>query len=344
MKKLGYDPLDFEKAPTVKLAPNEKRKQAEVKDGPDDEQSKDDIDDSTDKEVQLPTPSSTQFGKRRSSSTKKVRIKALLSLVHQWLLPPCQNVPSHRILSSSTKDKAYASTIKSDNHADTWCFGPNFIMDHYTGQVCGVTGFNSKIGEKGVHIGTGLTVYDDPDTRLSQLIQVDQGLDMIDSLDHTLANPNQSRAFGVSWCDDAWDQHRPFGFSVDGRFIPFFLKDSTAVFTTRPPTPDEICDLFTNRIILTSDETWDPKHLTVPNSHPTSMPNRNSNLSAICSMKNNIDSNALRVCEPLKCDAGYIQDSGDLRLLSGISTALTDKTLLQRLVTNIHVAKTVSAN
>ena len=61
-------------------------------------------------------------------------------------------------------------------------------------------------------------------------------------------------------------------------------------------------------------------------------------------MKNNIDSNALRVCETLKRDAGYIQDSGDLQLLSGISTALTDKTLLPRLVSNVHVAKTVSAN
>ena len=28
---------------------------------------------------------------------------------------------------------------------------------------------------------------------------------MIHILDHTLVSQNQSRAFGVSWCDDAWD-------------------------------------------------------------------------------------------------------------------------------------------
>ena len=179
----------------MKIASSKKGKQAEVNY---DKQSNDDSYNNTDKEVHLPTPSSTQFGKLRISLTKKVWIKALISSVLQWLLPPCHNIATNRSLSSSTKAKVYASTIESDNHANTWCFGPNFVMYHYTGQVCNVTSFNNKIGEKGICISTGLTVYDDPDTRLSQLIQ---------SLDHTLANPNQSRAFGVSWCDNAWDQH-----------------------------------------------------------------------------------------------------------------------------------------
>ena len=26
-----------------------------------------------------------------------------------------------------------SGTIESNNHADTWCFGPNFVMDHFTG-------------------------------------------------------------------------------------------------------------------------------------------------------------------------------------------------------------------
>ena len=29
-------------------------------------------------------------------------------------------------------------TIESNNHANTWCFGPNFVMDHFTGQTCSV--------------------------------------------------------------------------------------------------------------------------------------------------------------------------------------------------------------
>ena len=35
-----------------------------------------------------------------------------------------------------------SGTIESDNHADTWCFGPNFVMNHFTGQTCSVSGFN----------------------------------------------------------------------------------------------------------------------------------------------------------------------------------------------------------
>ena len=79
---------------------------------------------------------------------------------------------------------------------------------------------------------------------------------MIDSLNHTLANPNKSRAFGVTWCDNTWDPYQPVGFLIDGTFIPFHLKDSSAVFTILPPTPGKIHDLFTNHIIVTSDKTW----------------------------------------------------------------------------------------
>ena len=43
-------------------------------------------------------------------------------------------------------------------------------------------------------------------------------------------------------------------------------------------------------------------------------------------------------------DAGYIEDGGDQRLLAGISTALTDETLLPRIVDCIHIANTTSRN
>ena len=43
-------------------------------------------------------------------------------------------------------------------------------------------------------------------------------------------------------------------------------------------------------------------------------------------------------------DAGYIEDGGDQRLLAGISTALTDETLLPRIVDCIHIVNTTSRN
>ena len=38
-----------------------------------------------------------------------------------------------------------SGTIESDNHADTWCFGPNFVMGHFTGKTCSVSGYDKKI-------------------------------------------------------------------------------------------------------------------------------------------------------------------------------------------------------
>ena len=46
----------------------------------------------------------------------------------------------------------------------------------------------------------------------------------------------------------------------------------------------------------------------------------------------------------MKRDAGYIQDGGDQRLLSGTSTTLTNETLLLWIVDCVHIAKATSRN
>jgi hypothetical protein len=71
-------------------------------------------------------------------------------------------------------------------------------MDGYTGQVCDVSGFDHEVENREIRIGTRLTVFEDPETGKPRLLQVDQGLDLTEILDHTLANPNQSRVFGIN--------------------------------------------------------------------------------------------------------------------------------------------------
>ena len=46
----------------------------------------------------------------------------------------------------------------------------------------------------------------------------------------------------------------------------------------------------------------------------------------------------------MKQDAGYIQESGDQQLLSGISIALMDETLLLQIVDCVHIANATSRN
>ena len=80
-------------------------------------------------------------------------------------------------------------------------------------------------------------------------------------LDHTLANPNQCRSFGISWCDDDWDPNLLFGIDYKGPdlLIHFQLQRSTALFKTRTPTEDKIRNLYDDQIELTNSNTWDPE-------------------------------------------------------------------------------------
>ena len=117
--------------------------------------------------------------------------------------------------------------------------------------------------------------------------------------------------------------------------IPSKTKGSIALFTTRTPTKDEIRDLFDERIILTDSNTWDPESLSSPREMDVT-----SNESAVQKMKEKEHVEILRVCATMARDAGYTEDSGDQRLLSGISTALTDETLLPRIINRVHIANT----
>ena len=265
--------------------------------------------------------------------------------------PPCRPRAN---LSKIEVNASRPTTVEMDNHADTWCFGPNFSIDSYTGKVCDVSGYDRVVGSTEIRVATGLTVWDDPLTGRSHLLQVNEGLDMRHILDHTLANPNQSRSFGISISDDAWDQNRAFGMQLDdaNTMIPFQLQGSTAVFMSRPPTEQEKRDLFDTRIILTSDDSWDPDNVNAPTRkengevwNRVKKPVRTrhesevtSNTSAVQVLRRNVCLDALHVCDTEELDAGLVDSDGDARLVAGISTALTDETLLPRIVSNVRVA------
>ena len=136
------------------------------------------------------------------------QIDAVISFVRHHAFPSV----SRAIISaacSKQNSQVVSGTIESDNHADTWCFGPNFVMDSFTEQTCNVSGYNKKVNNTEVRIGTGFIIWTNLTSGKLHLFQVNQGLDIREILDHTLANPNQCRSFGVSWCNDAWNENRP---------------------------------------------------------------------------------------------------------------------------------------
>ena len=50
------------------------------------------------------------------------------------------------------------------------------------------------------------------------------------------------------------------------------------------------------------------------------------------------------MCATMEIDAGYIEDGGDYRSLLGISTALTDETLLPHIIDSVNIANNTSKN
>ena len=85
------------------------------------------------------------------------------------------------------------------------------------------------------------------------------------SLDHTLVNPNQIRAFGINVYNNSYerDYDRSMGIQLnDHKRLPFRSDGSTIYFTTWFPMDDEM-EMY-EHVVITSDQPWDPHNLVMP--------------------------------------------------------------------------------
>ena len=73
-----------------------------------------------------------------------------------------------------------------------------------------------------------------------------------------LMNPNQCQAFGIGFCDDPTNLHRPLGFEDPSTelFVEMKMDGMTACFDYQVPTNDEMLKL--PRLHLTLECEWDP--------------------------------------------------------------------------------------
>ena len=153
-----------------------------------------------------------------------------------------------------------------DTRADTTCAGINCRPIYYTGQHCEAHGFHDELTPiKDVPIATVATAWSDPNTGESFIIIINEALYFGNSLDHTLVNPNQIRAFGIDVYDNPFDRDydRSMGIQLtDHKRLPFRSDGSTIYFTTWFPTDDEM-DMY-EHVVITSDEPWDPHNLVMP--------------------------------------------------------------------------------
>jgi hypothetical protein len=102
------------------------------------------------------------------------------------------------------------------------------------------------------------TAYDDPETGLTYILEFHEGLWFGSRLKNSLWNPNQSRAFGLSVCDDPFDPNHELGFYDPVSDMSVLLEmDSVAFLKTRVPSINEVHSC--PHIVMTSDAEWDQK-------------------------------------------------------------------------------------
>ena len=91
---------------------------------------------------------------------------------------------------------------------------------------------------------------------------------------------------------------------------------------------------------MTSDEEWDPRKLQCPKvSQVTTLADTTpvDEYPTFASLRSRVNASALQTCDDLERDAGSMPLFDEERKLSMISTALTDETLLPRLVSNVNI-------
>jgi len=72
------------------------------------------------------------------------------------------------------------------------------IPELFTGKICDVSPFLSDLpSQQGLQIGSGATAYDDGDGG-TYILVINEALWFGEKMQHTLINPNQVRAYGVS--------------------------------------------------------------------------------------------------------------------------------------------------
>jgi hypothetical protein len=134
------------------------------------------------------------------------------------------------------------SQLELDSHADTIICGSNCIVMHFTGKYCDVSPYTDAYeAMKSVPIIQAVTAYDNPETGEISIIILNEAIWMDDKMDHTLVNPNQLRAFGLT------GQYNPFSdapifVAMEGHefMLPLASKGTILGVTTRTLTYHEL--------------------------------------------------------------------------------------------------------
>ena len=152
--------------------------------------------------------------------------------------------------------------IELDTHADTTVLGSNCVILSYTGKECEVSPYSSQYKAVwSIPVVTGAMVWTNAKDGTAYLLVFHESLWMSNKLDHTLVNPNQLRAYGVSVQDNPFDV-KPLSITTDDASVELYSEGTIICGNTRTPTESKQGQL--PWLILTSPHDWDPHNVCFP--------------------------------------------------------------------------------
>ena len=133
--------------------------------------------------------------------------------------------------------------IELDTHADTTVLGSNCVVLSYMGEECEVSPYSSQYEVvQNVPVVTGATVWTNAADGTAYLLIFHESLWMGDKLDHTLVNPNQLRAYGVSVQDNPFDA-KPLSITTDDVSVELYSEGTIICGDTWTPTESKLSQL-----------------------------------------------------------------------------------------------------
>ena len=114
--------------------------------------------------------------------------------------------------------------IELDTHADTTVLGSNCVVLLYTGKECEISPYSSEYAAvRNVPVVTGATPWMNPMDGTAYLLIFHESLWMGNKLDHTLVNPNQLLAYGVSVQDNPFDT-KPLSITTNDASVKLYSE------------------------------------------------------------------------------------------------------------------------
>ena len=129
-----------------------------------------------------------------------------------------------------------------DSPTDTIVCGFNCIIMHFTGKECDVAPYTDAHETiNSVSIVNAATEYDNPETGDTTILILNKAIWIGETMDYTLVNPNQLRAYGMKVQYNPFAEAPIFISTEDHDFmLPLSSKGTILRVTTRTPTYKEL--------------------------------------------------------------------------------------------------------